>query len=140
MRCAAILTKKRGLLRSNLLLVERLPLRVRPVFDGVVLDEVGLFHRRLPRYQEAVGILRHRQVPRRSWFWSCAEEHTPRVRPSCWKLGFTHVKNQVKCGGQQDLLVVTRELASRRGGTQGINWHLEECRVTHLKSITFKGE
>lgn len=77
MRCAAILTKKRGLLRSNLLLVERLPLRVRPVFDGVVLDEVGLFHRRLPRYQEAVGILRHRQVPRRSWFWSCAEEQHP---------------------------------------------------------------
>lgn len=60
------LTKVAGLLGADLAAVERLPLRVGAVLDGVVLHELRAFQRRLPRDQEAVVNLRHRQVARRT--------------------------------------------------------------------------
>lgn len=58
-------------LRPDLSPVECLPLRVRPVLDGVELDDMRPLQRRLPRDEESVRDLRDGDVPRRSWLGTC---------------------------------------------------------------------
>lgn len=61
-----LITQVASLLGPYLSSVEGLPLRVGAVLDGVVLHQVRALQRRLPRDQEPVVHLRHRQVARRT--------------------------------------------------------------------------
>lgn len=74
------LTQVAGLLRTDLAPVERLPLRVCTVLDSVVLHQVGLLERRLPRYQEAVVHLRHREVARRARLRTCTCQNNVNIK------------------------------------------------------------
>lgn len=58
-----VLTQVRSLLCTDLGLVECFPRAVRAVLDSVELHQVHLLLRRLPRDDEPVGHLGHRNVP-----------------------------------------------------------------------------
>lgn len=59
------------LLRPDLAPIQGLPLCVRPILDGIELDDMRPLQRRLPRDEEPIGYLRHGHVPGRAGLGTC---------------------------------------------------------------------